>query len=82
MTHQQMIFVGSSSIHYLWRSICLLHFGAWIGGSRSVCILGELLRGQPLFPASSESECLQIHAQLLGTPTHRIWPVRESSNSH
>lgn len=41
------------------------------------CILGELLRGQPLFPAASESECLQMHCQLLGTPTPRIWPVSE-----
>jgi hypothetical protein len=39
------------------------------------CILGELLRGQPLFPAASEAECLQMHCQLLGTPTPRIWPV-------
>jgi cyclin-dependent kinase 10 len=46
---------------------------AWALG----CILGELLRGQPLFPASSEAECLQMHAQLLGAPTHRIWPVRK-----
>jgi cyclin-dependent kinase 10 len=44
---------------------------AWALG----CILGELLRGQPLFPATSESECLQMHCQLLGTPTPRIWPV-------
>eukprot|EP00882_Tetradesmus_deserticola_P026882 GHRQ01029699.1.p1 GENE.GHRQ01029699.1~~GHRQ01029699.1.p1 ORF type:complete len:176 (+),score=32.02 GHRQ01029699.1:479-1006(+) len=43
------------------------------------CILGELLRGQPLFPASSEGECLQMHCQLLGAPTPRIWPVSEAA---
>eukprot|EP00775_Hariotina_reticulata_P010109 gene10109-10265_t len=39
------------------------------------CILGELLKGEPLFPASTEAECLQMHCQLLGTPVPRIWPA-------
>lgn len=44
---------------------------AWALG----CILGELLRGQPLFPASTEGEAIQMHCQLLGTPNTSIWPV-------
>jgi serine/threonine protein kinase len=40
------------------------------------CILGELLRGAPLFPASSEAEAVSMHCALLGSPTPRIWPVR------
>lgn len=44
---------------------------AWALG----CILGELLRGQPLFPASTEGEAIQMHCQLLGTPNTNIWPV-------
>jgi serine/threonine protein kinase len=44
---------------------------AWALG----CILGELLKGQPLFPASTEGEAIQMHCQLLGTPNTSIWPV-------
>lgn len=51
---------------------------AWALG----CILGELLRGQPLFPASTEGEAIQMHCQLLGTPNTQIWPVRECSGQH
>jgi serine/threonine protein kinase len=48
---------------------------AWALG----CILGELLRGQPLFPASTEGEAIQMHCQLLGTPNTSIWPVRTAA---
>lgn len=44
---------------------------AWALG----CILGELLKGQPLFPAATEGEALQMHCQLLGTPNTSIWQV-------
>lgn len=44
---------------------------AWALG----CILGELLKGQPLFPASTEGEAIQMHCQLLGTPNTSIWPA-------
>lgn len=47
---------------------------AWALG----CILGELLRGQPLFPASTEGEAIQMHCQLLGTPNTSIWPAMRS----
>ena len=43
----------------------------WAAG----CILAELLRGEPLFPAESEMECLQMLCQILGTPNTKIWPV-------
>ena len=45
---------------------------------RSVgCVLGELLRHAPLFPAQSEAECLGMIVALLGAPTPREWPVSE-----
>ena len=43
----------------------------WAAG----CILAELLRMEPLFPAKTEMETLQLIAKLLGSPTPRIWPV-------
>ncbi|KAK9817392.1 hypothetical protein WJX74_008301 [Apatococcus lobatus] len=42
----------------------------WAAG----CILAELLRMEPLFPAKTELETLQLIAKLLGSPTPRIWP--------
>ena len=39
------------------------------------CVLGELLRGSPLFPGKSEAELLGMLFDLLGTPSSRIWPV-------
>ena len=44
----------------------------WAAG----CILAELLKMEPLFPAKTELETLQLIAKLLGSPTPRIWPVR------
>ncbi|KXZ49266.1 hypothetical protein GPECTOR_22g859 [Gonium pectorale] len=41
-------------------------------------VLAELLTGEPLFPASSEIECLNMMAALLGSPTERIWPGMSS----
>jgi hypothetical protein len=40
------------------------------------CILGELLRHEPLFPAKTEIELLGLICKLLGAPNERIWPVR------
>ncbi|PNW73858.1 hypothetical protein CHLRE_13g575650v5 [Chlamydomonas reinhardtii] len=37
-------------------------------------ILAELLTGEPLFPAASEAEALNMMANLLGAPGERIWP--------
>ncbi|KAJ9522877.1 hypothetical protein QJQ45_023668 [Haematococcus lacustris] len=37
------------------------------------CVMGELLRHAPLFPAHSEPECLRMQCELLGTPTPRTW---------
>lgn len=41
------------------------------------CIFAELLRNEPLFPAKSELETLQLMTNLLGAPNERIWPVSE-----
>lgn len=38
------------------------------------CIFAELLRGEPLCPASSELQLLQRLFQLLGAPSPEIWP--------
>ena len=43
---------------------------AWAAG----CVVGELLRGEPLFPAASEAALAAAHAALLGAPSPRIWP--------
>jgi cyclin-dependent kinase 10 len=43
---------------------------AWAAG----CILGELLRREPLFPGTDEAETWRYMVALLGTPTERIWP--------
>jgi serine/threonine protein kinase len=40
------------------------------------CIFAELLKNEPLFPAKSELETLDLMTQLLGAPNERIWPVR------
>ncbi|GLI62072.1 hypothetical protein VaNZ11_004630, partial [Volvox africanus] len=37
-------------------------------------VLAELVSGEPLFPAVSEGECLNMMANLMGTPNERIWP--------
>lgn len=41
------------------------------------CIFAELLKNEPLFPAKSELETLQLMTQVLGAPNERIWPVRK-----
>lgn len=40
------------------------------------CILGELLRHEPLFPGKTELAMVQAFVGLLGPPTDAIWPVR------
>ena len=40
------------------------------------CILGELLRHEPLFPGKTELAMVQAFVGLLGPPTPAIWPVR------
>ena len=42
------------------------------------CILGELLRHEVLFPASTELGMVQAFCRLLGRPTAAIWPVRRA----
>lgn len=44
----------------------------WAAG----CIMAELLRTQPLFPAQGELDCLAMMCKTLGAPTPKIWPVR------
>lgn len=45
------------------------------------CIMAELVKHEPLFPAESETECLQMHCQLLGEPTPHIWEVSRHAGS-
>lgn len=42
----------------------------WAAG----CILAELVKGEPLFPARTELALAAAVAGLLGAPTERIWP--------
>jgi serine/threonine protein kinase len=42
------------------------------------CIFAELLRNEPMFPAKSELETLQLMTQILGAPNEAIWPVRSA----
>lgn len=39
------------------------------------CIMAELLRHEPLFPAKTELAVLQLMVKLLGSPSEQIWPV-------
>jgi serine/threonine protein kinase len=43
---------------------------AWAAG----CVMGELLRREPLFPGRDEAEMWRMVVALLGTPSDRIWP--------
>ncbi|GAX80947.1 hypothetical protein CEUSTIGMA_g8382.t1 [Chlamydomonas eustigma] len=38
------------------------------------CVLGELLKSEPLFPAENEMECLRMQCNLLGSPNTKTWP--------
>ncbi|KAK9830148.1 hypothetical protein WJX72_009988 [[Myrmecia] bisecta] len=38
------------------------------------CIMAELLRCEPLFPAKTEMQLLQMITALIGAPNERIWP--------
>ena len=38
------------------------------------CIFGELLRGGPLMPGSTELDQLEKIFKLLGAPTEDVWP--------
>jgi len=42
----------------------------WAAG----CILGELLRHEPLLPGKTEMQQLELIFKLLGSPSERIWP--------
>ncbi len=42
------------------------------------CIMAELLKHEPLFPAKTELGILEMMARLLGNPNERIWPVSAS----
>ena len=44
------------------------------------CILGELLRHEPLFPGKTELAMVQAFVGLLGPPTDAIWPVCSPSS--
>ena len=37
--------------------------------------MGELLKGEPLFPERTEAGVVAAVAALLGSPSERIWPV-------
>jgi hypothetical protein len=50
---------------------CVQAVDCWAAG----CIMGELLRHEPLFPAENEADCCGRIARLLGTPSPKIWPV-------
>lgn len=41
------------------------------------CIMAELLRHEPLFPAKTELAVLQLMVKLLGSPSQQIWPVSQ-----
>lgn len=41
------------------------------------CIMAELLRHEPLFPAKTELAMLQLMVKLLGSPSEQIWPGYE-----
>ena len=43
------------------------------------CIMAELLRHEPLFPAKTELGILEMMVKLLGNPHEHIWPVSSSS---
>ena len=43
---------------------------AWAAG----CVMGELLRREPLFPGRDEADVWHMIVALLGTPSDRIWP--------
>ena len=40
------------------------------------CIMGELLRHEPLFPTRTDIQTLEAMSRLLGAPNDHIWPVR------
>ncbi|KAG5184421.1 serine/threonine kinase [Tribonema minus] len=46
----------------------------WAAG----CVLGELVRGEPLLPGKTPVDQLSLTCALLGTPTERIWPGMEA----
>jgi cyclin-dependent kinase 10 len=50
-------------------------YGAAVDMWACGCVMAELLRNQPLFPARSEVECLAMMCKTLGSPTPKIWPV-------
>lgn len=39
------------------------------------CIMAELLKHEPLFPAKTELSVLQLMVKLLGSPNEQIWHV-------
>ncbi|KAJ4757685.1 Protein kinase superfamily protein [Rhynchospora pubera] len=46
------------------------------------CILGELLMGQPIFPARTEVEQLHKIFKVCGTPTEELWKKLKLPNIH
>lgn len=38
------------------------------------CIMGELIKHEPLFPGTSEAKQVDLIMQLLGTPNEKVWP--------
>ena len=39
------------------------------------CIMAELLQHEPLFPAKTDLQILELMVKTLGSPNERIWPV-------
>ena len=49
-------------------------YGSPVDAWSSGCVMGELLRREPLFPGRDEPEVWRMFVSLLGTPSERIWP--------
>ena len=70
----------TSKVVTLWYRAPELLFGATRYGAQIDmwafgCIMGELLLHRPLLPGSTELKQVQLIAELLGTPSEKIWPA-------
>ena len=49
-------------------------YGSAIDSWAAGCVIGEVVQGEPLFPARTETELASMHAAWLGAPSVSIWP--------
>ena len=49
-------------------------YGSAIDSWAAGCVIGEVVQGEPMFPARSENESATMHAAWLGAPSASIWP--------